>query len=127
MKVAIKFIPVSEVKRYNGTSDKGSYSIVTWKVKGLDNKEFVVNCFGDTSDYMQSHHEATIDGEIEIACREYNGNFYNDVKIVKIEKEQEEVSDSPKHATSTSITSINANNGFVNNSLDPNSANDLPF
>src|SRR5574344_396153 len=50
MKVSIKFIPVSEVKRYNGTSEKGSYSIVTWKVKGLDNKEFIVNCFGDTSD-----------------------------------------------------------------------------
>ena len=124
MKVAIKFIPVSELKRYNGTSDKGSYSIVTWKVKGLDNKEFVVNCFGDTSDYMQSHHEATIDGEIEIVCREYNGNFYNDIKIVKIEKEQEESTDSPQPSTSTSI---NTNNGFVNNSLDPNSANDLPF
>ena len=124
MKVAIKFIPVSELKRYNGTSDKGSYSIVTWKVKGLDNKEFVVNCFGDTSDYMQSHLESTIDGEIEIVCREYNGNFYNDIKIVKIEKEQEESTDSPQPATSTSI---NANNGFVNNSLDPNSANDLPF
>lgn len=47
-------------------------------------------------DYMQSHPEATIDGEIEITCREYNGNFYNDVKIVKIEKNQGRDTDNPQ-------------------------------
>ena len=122
MKVAIKFIPVSEVKRYNGTSDKGSYSIVTWKVKGLDGKEFIVNCFGDTSDYMQSHPESTIDGDIEITCREYNGNFYNDIKIVKIEKDQEESTDNPQ-PVSNSVSQ----NPFNNNSMNPANHNDLPF
>lgn len=122
MKVAIKFIPVKEIKRYNRTSDKGAYSIVTWKVKGLDGKEFIVNCFGDTSDYMQSHPEANIDGEIEITCREYNGNFYNDVKIVKIEKDQEESTDSPQP-----VSNAVSQNPFNNNSMNPANHNDLPF
>ena len=87
MKFSAKITPVVVVGSYTCSGQNGPYTIDTWKFKGLDGKEFVASVFGDNSTYLSSNSQE-IDAEFEITSREWNGKWFNDVKLVKLDKEE---------------------------------------
>lgn len=113
MKISARVVPVEVLKTYNGTTDKGSYVVDTWKMKSvLDQKDFVATAFTKETEILKKNVGLELDIELELTCKEFKGNWYNDFKVFKIDYE-EPAGETP---ISTPITS----------QLPP-SENDLPF
>ena len=91
MKFVGRVVPIENTYVYNGTSEKGAYTINTWKLRGIDTKEFTATCFGADSDYLERHKNLEVDCDFELTGRLWNGKLFNDVKITKIDKSDEPV------------------------------------
>lgn len=110
-----RIVPIRLERKYDGVGQNGPYTIGTWIVKTVvDSKQFVVTAFGFLHDYMLSHQDKEIDVTIEVVMKEYQGKYYNDVKVTKVPQEDTNTQD-----TSSAIVST------VNN-FNPQ-ASDLPF
>jgi len=93
MRTLIRIVPKEVVKTYSGTSAQtgNAYKIDTWLAHcPATNNDIVFTCFGDVSDYLQKKKNLEVDGELLMKCKQYNGNYYNDVTFVNPVKDQEE-------------------------------------
>lgn len=87
MNSQVRFMVEECVSTYNGTSKTSGnpYTIGTWKLKGVtDGKIFVANAFSTEHQILQASVGLLMDAFITVEAREYNGKWYNDVKISNI-------------------------------------------
>lgn len=126
MNSQVRFVVEECVGTYNGTSKStgDAYVIGTWKLKGVsDGKIFVANAFTALHNTLLESIGLIMDALITVEAREYNGKWYNDVKITTIIPNQENVkADLPTSSTiSGAMASTIASASFVGGD------NDLPF
>ncbi|SMO46341.1 DUF3127 domain-containing protein [Gracilimonas mengyeensis] len=90
-----KVVNILEEKSGQGKNGPWRKRDFILKTKGQYPKQVCITQWGDNIDQQQVQEGDEITASIDIQSREYNGNWYTDVKAWKVEKAQGDVAPPP--------------------------------
>lgn len=131
MKFSFFVIPIERVDVYKGTSDKGEYTISTWKLQGVNGNDcLIAKAFSNIDNKLEKCRGREVSVEFDIKHTEYNGKYYNNINITYVDfnEEQDVPSDNEMPMNQTSNTGIAPQIANVSSSsIMPEASDDLPF